>query len=86
VVDGANKGCQNASKGRLKALYAPQFYPLLINRAQFIVYFFTVDVFDPHTSDILRGMVLEFLEFFPNFSIKNPWCEKTIFLFFYFAE
>ncbi len=85
MVDGANKGCQNASKARLKALYAPQFYPILMNRAQFIVYFFTVDVFDPHIRYPERdgfGIFGIFSKFFH----KNPWCEKTIFLFFYFAE
>ena len=47
VVDGAKQGCQNASKGQLKALYAPQFYPRLMIRAQFIVYSYAVDVFGP---------------------------------------
>jgi hypothetical protein len=50
VVASANQGCQNASKGRLKALYVPQIYPRLINRANIIVYFVAVDVFDPHIS------------------------------------
>jgi len=63
VVDGAKKGCQNASKGRLQALYAPRIYPCLLNRAQIIVYSFTTDVFDP-PSDILRGIVLEFVGIF----------------------
>jgi hypothetical protein len=81
VVDGANQGCQNASKGCLKALYAPQIYPRLINRAQFIVYSFTVDVFDPHISYPKRNSFGIYWNFFLNLSIKNPWCEKNIFLF-----
>jgi hypothetical protein len=44
-VGRAKAGCQNASKGRLKALYAPQIFPRLVKRAQFIVYFFAVNVF-----------------------------------------
>jgi len=60
VVIDANQGCQNASKGRLKALYAPQIYPRLINRAQFIVYSFAVDVLGLK-SDNLTGIVLEFI-------------------------
>jgi hypothetical protein len=60
VVDDAKQGCQNASKGHLKALYAPQFYPRLINGAQFIIYSFVVDVLGLK-SDNLTGIVFEFI-------------------------
>jgi hypothetical protein len=84
-VDGAKKGCQNASKGRLQALYAPRIYPCLLNRAQIIVYSFTIDVFDP-PSYILRGIVLEFVGIFFQIFHKNPWCEKNYFPIFNFDE
>jgi hypothetical protein len=71
VAGGAKEGCQNASNGCLKALYAPQFYPRLINRAQFIVYFLTVDVFDPHIRYPKRDSFEIYWNFFPNLSIKN---------------
>jgi len=86
VVDGAKKGCQNASKGRLQALYAPRIYPCLLNRAQIIVYSFTTDVFDPPLRYPERNSFGICWNFFSKFSIKNPWCEKNYFPIFNFDE
>jgi hypothetical protein len=75
VVIDANQGCQNASNGRLKALYAPQIYPRLINRAQFIVYSLSLKVLIL-TSAVMRGIVLEFVGFFLFFQKKIPGVKK----------